>query len=73
MVDDRSERSSERFLRHNAGRAFCGSCVAVHTGLRVQQATAAVATLAQLAGFAVSAARCPSCGQTNTLITATAS
>ena len=71
MIDNRSERSSELFLRHNVGRAFCGSCLAVHTGLRVQQAVAAVATLGQLSGFAVRAARCPSCNQTNTLITAT--
>lgn len=72
MTDNRrSELSSERFLRHHVGRAFCESCLAIHTGLRLQQATAAVATLGQLSGFAVSAARCPSCNQTSTLITAT--
>jgi hypothetical protein len=71
MSDSRSERSSEQFLRHNVGRAFCESCLAIHTGLRLQQAAAAVATLGQLSGFAVSAARCPSCNQTSTLITAT--
>ena len=71
MMDDRSEASSERFLRHNAGRAFCGSCLAIHTGLRLQQGVAAVAALGQLPGFVVGAARCPSCHQMSTLITAT--
>lgn len=66
-----SEASSERFLRHNAGRAYCESCLAIHTGLSLQQAAAAVAALGKLSAFAVSSARCRSCGQTNTLITAT--
>jgi hypothetical protein len=73
MIDSRlSEMSSERFLRHNLGRAFCESCLAIHTGLSLQQAAAAVAALGQLSGFAVGSARCLSCGRTNTLITATA-
>jgi hypothetical protein len=72
MVDNRpSEMSSERFLRHNVGRAFCESCLAIHTGLRLQEAAAAVAALGQLSEFAVSSARCSSCGRTNTLIRAT--
>jgi len=29
-------------LLHNAGRVFCGSCLAIHTGLSRQQASAAV-------------------------------
>jgi hypothetical protein len=73
MIDRRgAEMSSERFLRHNAGRAFCESCLAIHTGLTMQQATAAVAALGQLSEFAVSSALCLSCGRTNTLICATA-
>lgn len=72
MMDSRlSEASSERFLRHNAGRAFCESCLAIHTGLSLQQAAAAIAALGQLSEFAVGSARCLSCGRTNTLITAT--
>jgi hypothetical protein len=67
-----SETSSERFLRHNAGRAFCESCLAIHTGLSLQQAAAAMAALGKLSEFVLSPARCRSCGQTNTLITATA-
>jgi len=67
-----SEMSSERFLRHNVGRAFCESCLAIHTGLSLQQAAAAVAALAKMSEFVVAPARCRSCGQTNTLITATA-
>lgn len=73
MVDSRlSEMSSERFLRHNAGRAFCESCLAIHTGLSLQQAAAAVTALGRLPEFAVGPARCLSCGRTNTLISATA-
>jgi hypothetical protein len=73
MVDNRlSEMSSERFLRHNAGRAFCESCLAIHTGLSLQQAAAAVAALGQMSEFAVGSARCLSCGRTNMLIRATA-
>jgi len=37
MTDNRlPEMSSERFLRYNAGRAFCQSCLAIHTGLSRQ-------------------------------------
>ena len=73
MIDSRlPEMSSERFLRHNVGRAFCQSCLAIHTGLTMQQAAAAVIALGRLAEFAVSSARCLSCGRTNTLICATA-
>lgn len=72
MIDSRlSETSSERFLRHNVGRAFCESCLAIHTGLSLQQAVAAVAALGQLSGFTVGSDRCLSCGRTNTLISAT--
>jgi hypothetical protein len=72
MIDDRSsETSSERFLRHNVGRAYCESCLAIHTGLSLRQAAAAFASLGQLADFAVVSARCLSCGRTNTLISAT--
>jgi hypothetical protein len=72
MIDSRlSEGSSERFLRHHAGRAFCESCLAIHTGLSLQQAAAAIAVLGRSSEFAVGPARCLSCGQTNTLITAT--
>ena len=67
-----SETSSERFLRHNAGRAFCESCLAIHIGLTVQQAAAAVAALGKLSEFVVGSGRCRLCGQTNTLITASA-
>ena len=67
-----SETSSERFLRHNVGRAFCESCLAIHTGLTLQQAAAAMAVLGKLSEFVVGSARCLSCGQTNTLITAAA-
>jgi hypothetical protein len=71
-VDGRlSEMSSERFLRHNAGRAFCESCLAIHTGLSLPQAAAAVAALGRLSEFAVGSARCLSCGRTNTLISVT--
>ena len=74
MIDSRlSEMSSERFLRHHPGRAFCESCLAIHTGLSLQQAAAAVAALGQLSDFALGSARCQSCGRTNTLITATTS
>jgi hypothetical protein len=73
MVDNRlPEMSSERFLRHNAGRAFCESCLAIHTGLSLQQVSAAVLALAQLPEFAVGSARCLWCGRTNTLISAKA-
>jgi hypothetical protein len=73
MMDSRfPEMSSERFLRHNAGRAYCESCLAIHTGLTMQQAVAAVTALGRLAAFAVSLAPCLSCGRTNTLISATA-
>ena len=70
MIDSRlSEASSERFLRHNAGRAFCESCLAIHTGLSLQQAAAAVAALGgRQSEFTVGSARCLSCGRTNTLI-----
>ena len=67
-----SEMSSERFLRHHAGRAFCQSCLAIHTGLTMQQAAAAVTALGRLAEFDVSLAPCLSCGRTNALICATA-
>jgi hypothetical protein len=73
MVDNRlAEMSSERFLRHNTGRAFCESCLAIHTGLSLQQAAAAVAALGQTSEFAVGSARCLSCSRTNMLIRATA-
>jgi hypothetical protein len=73
MMDSRfPEMSSERFLRHNAGRAFCQSCLAIHTGLTMQQAAAAVTALGRLSEFAVSLAPCLSCGRTNPLISATA-
>ena len=73
MADNRlSETSSERFLRHNAGRAFCESCLAIHLGLTLGQAAAAMATLGRLSEFALTSARCLSCGRTNTLICATA-
>jgi len=67
-----SEMSSERFLRHNAGRAYCQSCLAIHTGLTMQEAAVAVTALGRLSEFAVSLAPCLSCGRTNTLICATA-
>jgi hypothetical protein len=71
MVDNRlSEMASERFLRHHVGRAFCESCLAIHIGLSLQQASAAVLALGQLPEFAVGSARCLWCGQTNTLISA---
>ena len=74
MIDSRlSEASSDRFLRHNAGRAFCESCLAIHTGLSLRQAVAAVAALGLLSGFAVGSAQCSSCGRTGTLIRATTS
>jgi len=66
------ELSSERFLRHNAGRAFCESCLAIHTGLSLRQAAAAVVVLGRLPEFAVGSDRCLSCGRTNTLISAKA-
>jgi hypothetical protein len=66
-----SEASSERFLRHHVGRAYCESCLAIHIGLSLQQAAAAIAALGRLSDFAVSPARCLSCGQTRPLITAT--
>ena len=73
MVDSRlSEISSERFLRNNVGRAFCESCLAIHTGLSLQQAASAVAALGQMAEFVVASARCLSCGRMNMLIRATA-
>ncbi len=73
MMDSRlAEMSSERFLRHNAGRAYCESCLAIHTGLTMQQAAAAVTALGRLSEFVVSLAPCLSCGRTNTLIRATA-
>jgi hypothetical protein len=71
MIDSaRAEGSSERFLRHNVGRAFCESCLAIHLGLSLQQAAAAITVLGRLPDFAVEPARCLSCGQTKTLITA---
>ena len=73
MADNtRSEMSSERFLRHHVGRAFCESCLAIHIGLSLQQAAAAIAALGQTPEFVVAPARCSSCGRTNTLIRATA-
>jgi len=73
MIDGRSsDVSSERFLRHNVGRAFCESCLAIHIGLSLQQAAAAVAALGQMSDFVVAAGRCLSCGRTNMLIRATA-
>jgi len=63
---------SIRFLRHNAGRAFCQNCLAIHTGLTMQQAAAAVTALGRLSEFAVSLAPCLSCGRTNPLISAAA-
>ena len=73
MIDSRlSEMSSERFLRHNAGRAFCQSCLAIHVGLTMQQAEAAVTALGRLSEFVLSLAPCLSCGRTNTLICAIA-
>ena len=72
MIDNRrSEGSAERFLRHNVGRAFCEGCLAIHIGSSLQQAAAAIASLSPLSEFAVGSARCLSCGQTKTLITAT--
>jgi hypothetical protein len=74
MVDSRlAEASAERFLRHNVGRAFCESCLAIHLGLTVPQAAAAITSLGQQSEFAVASARCLSCGRTNPLITATTS
>ena len=71
MIDStRAEGSSERFLRHNVGRAFCESCLAIHTGLSLQQAAGAIAVLGRLSEFSVGSARCLACGQTKTLITA---
>jgi len=71
-VDSRlAEASSERFLRHNAGRAFCESCLAIHIGLSLQQAAAAISALGQLSKFTVASAPCLSCGRTGPLITAT--
>jgi len=71
MMESRfPEMSSERFLRHNPGRAFCQDCLAIHTGLSMQQAAAAVTALGQLSAFAVSVAPCRSCGRTNPLIRA---
>ena len=71
MVDNRlPEMSSDRFLRHNAGKAFCESCLAIHTGLSLQQVAAVVVALGQLSEFTVGPARCLSCGRTNTLISA---
>ena len=73
MIDSRpSEVSSERFLRHNVGRAFCESCLAIHIGLSLQQAAAAVAALGQMSEFVVASGRCLLCGRTNMLIRATA-
>ena len=73
MIDSRlSEISSERFLRNNVGRAFCESCLAIHTGLSLRQAAAAVAALGQISDFVVASAPCLSCGRTNVLIRATA-
>ena len=71
MIDDRlSGMSSERFLRHNVGRAFCESCLAINIGLSLQQAAAAMAALSQMSDFALNPGRC-SCGRTNPLISAT--
>jgi hypothetical protein len=73
MIDSKpSDVSSERFLRHNVGRAFCESCLAIHIGLSLQQAAAAVAALGQMSDFVVASGRCLSCGRTNMLIRATA-
>jgi hypothetical protein len=55
------------------GRAFCESCLAIHLGLTVPQAAAAITSLGQQSEFAVASARCLSCGRTNPLITATTS
>ena len=72
MNDSRlSEMSAERYLRHNAGRAFCESCLAINAGLSLPQAAAAIAALGLVSEFTVGAAACPSCGRTNTLISAT--
>jgi hypothetical protein len=74
MVDSRLvEASVERFLRHNPGRSFCESCLAIHLGLSVQQSGAAIAALGRLPAFAVTSAPCLACGRTNTLISAAAS
>ena len=71
MIENRlSEMSSERFLRHNVGRPFCESCLAIHTGLTMQQAAAAIVALGQLPEFIVGSARCLSCGRIATLINA---
>jgi hypothetical protein len=67
----RYEGSAARFLRHNMGRAFCDGCLAIHTGLSLRQAAAAIAALSPLPEFTVGSARCLACGQTRTLITAT--
>ena len=69
MIDHRVVvMSSERYLRHNVGRAFCESCLAISTGLSLQQAAAAITALGRLSDFAVGSARCLSCGRTTTLI-----
>ncbi|HEX2438156.1 MAG TPA: hypothetical protein VHT71_07595 [Methylomirabilota bacterium] len=74
MVDSRlAEASAERFLRHNPGRAFCESCLAIHLGLSVPQSAAAIVALGQLPEFALTSAQCLSCGRKNTLISAAAS
>ena len=74
MIDSRHpETSSERFLRHNAGRGFCKSCLAIHTGLTLQQAADAFLALGELSEFTVDSARCLSCSRTSTLIRALAS
>ena len=67
------EASSERFLRHNPGRGYCKSCLAIHTGLTLPQAAAAFVALGELSEFSVDSARCLSCSRTSTLIRAMAS
>jgi hypothetical protein len=67
------EMSSERFLRHNAGRGFCKSCLAIHAGLTLQQAGDAFVALGEQSEFTVDSARCLSCSRTSTLIRAMAS
>ena len=63
---------SGRWEKSAGGAAAMMSCLAIHTGLTMQQAAAAVTALGRLAEFAVSLAPCLSCGRTNTLISATA-
>ena len=73
MIDTKLvEAASERFLRINAGRKFCDSCLAINAGLTLLQATNAIAALGAFPDFAVQAAVCPSCSRIKPLICAKA-